>query len=521
MALTFGRPLAANAADFVVNSQADQADANPGDGVCRTSANTCTLRAALQEANALPGADLISLPAGTYAIQIPTLSADLDTTGDWDIHAPVTIAGAGLGVTILDAGNPLPGADPTARGMDRLIEVHPTAGNVTIRDLTLREGYSVADGGAIQNWSPGLLRLERVHVRDSYAGGAGGGLNNANPAEYEWVVEPLAPPKSGRVEIMASTFSGNAAADSGAAINNAAAGSVTIMAGSSIINNPGLMVPDPAQVIDPFDPEPIEYVPGPGVYWPGAGAIGNQATIDLPGTIRIVHSTVSGNFATANGAGVLNDGAGLVVIENSTIADNHTPAGGGGLYTNGGDVTITGSTLSGNVAADGGGIYSNGAVDTLGLRPHFALSGSTISENTAHAGGGGMHNGGEAHLAITDVSFSNNVAHDAGGGLSSADRSSVSILRTTFSGNVTNGEGGGAWFASERLVTIADSVFDGNAAGVPEPGDVLDPSSANIAGGGGMYTEGGPVTITGSTFANNTATETGGGLSLSTVTQMC
>ena len=63
-------------------------------------------------------------------------------------------------------------------------------------------------------------------------------------------------------------------------------------------------------------------------------------------------------------------------------------------------------------------------------------------------------------------------------------------------------------------MTIADSTFTGNEAGVPTPGDLADPAGANIAGGGGLYTEGGPVTITGSTFADNTATDEGGGLSI-------
>src|SRR5262245_17972100 len=76
-----------NAAGFTVNSTVDRADASPGDGVCRTTtAGECTLRAALQEANSSPGPDTITLPAGVYALQIPTLNEDLDGTGDFDIH---------------------------------------------------------------------------------------------------------------------------------------------------------------------------------------------------------------------------------------------------------------------------------------------------------------------------------------------------------------------------------------------------------------------------------------------------
>jgi CSLREA domain-containing protein len=47
----------ARAADFVVNSTADAIDAAPGDGICATVDGACTVRAAIIEANQLPGPD--------------------------------------------------------------------------------------------------------------------------------------------------------------------------------------------------------------------------------------------------------------------------------------------------------------------------------------------------------------------------------------------------------------------------------------------------------------------------------
>jgi CSLREA domain-containing protein len=142
IASTFVHIPTARAATFTVNSAADRSDANPGDGICRTSQGVCSLRAAIQEANALPGADTIQVNAGTYELEIVSVNADLPETGDFDIHGPVTIFGAGAEQTIIDGGFPLPGASPEQRGLDRLFEIHPTAGNVSIRDLTLREGFS-------------------------------------------------------------------------------------------------------------------------------------------------------------------------------------------------------------------------------------------------------------------------------------------------------------------------------------------------------------------------------------------
>src|ERR1043165_1908702 len=99
------RPVAA-ATNFVVNSNADKGDANTGDGFCETATSgECTLRAAIQEANALEGSDSISVPAGTYTLSIAGAGEDAAATGDLDIWDSLTISGAGIGKTILDAGN--------------------------------------------------------------------------------------------------------------------------------------------------------------------------------------------------------------------------------------------------------------------------------------------------------------------------------------------------------------------------------------------------------------------------------
>lgn len=54
-------PAAASAVEveYTVNSTGDQADASPGTGGCKTSVNTCTLRAAIEEANLSAGTDEI------------------------------------------------------------------------------------------------------------------------------------------------------------------------------------------------------------------------------------------------------------------------------------------------------------------------------------------------------------------------------------------------------------------------------------------------------------------------------
>src|SRR5215510_7899257 len=77
----------AAAADFVVNSVGDVTDAAPGNGICETGAGNqeCTLRAAIQEANALSGHDVVRLPPGIYPLTRTGAGEDAAATGDLDI----------------------------------------------------------------------------------------------------------------------------------------------------------------------------------------------------------------------------------------------------------------------------------------------------------------------------------------------------------------------------------------------------------------------------------------------------
>src|SRR5713226_3900676 len=78
--LMFAAPQA-RAATLTVNSTDDTPDAHPGDGVCATAQGACTLRSAIQEANALLGPDTINFMIGGGP-QTITLSSALPTITD-------------------------------------------------------------------------------------------------------------------------------------------------------------------------------------------------------------------------------------------------------------------------------------------------------------------------------------------------------------------------------------------------------------------------------------------------------
>jgi CSLREA domain-containing protein len=86
--------LTAHAATFTVTSTADAPDASAGDGVCLSTAGECTLRAAMEQANASGDPDTINVPGGTYALTAGTLTLTTDAT----------ITGSGAATTIVDGG---------------------------------------------------------------------------------------------------------------------------------------------------------------------------------------------------------------------------------------------------------------------------------------------------------------------------------------------------------------------------------------------------------------------------------
>src|SRR5581483_1971503 len=93
---------AAPLAAFTVNSTGDQSDLSPGDGVCLTANGDCTLRAAIEEANALAGADTINFnlgtgtPAITPASALPSITGTLTIAGNTGGATRVQINGSGI-----------------------------------------------------------------------------------------------------------------------------------------------------------------------------------------------------------------------------------------------------------------------------------------------------------------------------------------------------------------------------------------------------------------------------------------
>ena len=83
----------ARAATFTVDSTGDGADADPGNGTCATSGAVCTLRAAIEEANALAGADSIGFNIAGSGPHTISPASNLPTVADIT-SAALTIDGS-------------------------------------------------------------------------------------------------------------------------------------------------------------------------------------------------------------------------------------------------------------------------------------------------------------------------------------------------------------------------------------------------------------------------------------------
>lgn len=152
-------------ADFQVGiddlALADAGDATPGDGACASSSGACTLRAAVEEAQAQGGPKAIALPHGHYLLE--------DTLA---ISGDLTLLGSG----------------PHNTQIQRI-----SAGRTLLVENSARlrlEGATVSGGGILSN---GELILRRVRM-------TGNLVNNFFGAALL---------SSGRIDIRDSTFDGN------------------------------------------------------------------------------------------------------------------------------------------------------------------------------------------------------------------------------------------------------------------------------------------------------------------------
>ncbi len=339
---------ASPSATFTVNTQLDGVDMNIGDGLCDIDpapGQQCSLRAAIQEANATAAADTIILPAGLYPLNVLGANEDAAATGDLDITEPLTLQGAGAGSTSIIGSRSL------ASGYDRVLDIYAEA---TISDVTIRHGRAIYGGGVK---SIATVTLTNVVVAENDAHTDSGGIFNGGSMTLanSQVISNTAASKVGGIynahhlTLVNSVVSGNSTATGEAGgLYNLTFTSIMTLTNSTVSEN---MAERGGGLFNN----------GGWVTMVGSTFSGNKAVILHGGAIynsghlNMLNSTISGNRAANFGGGLFNEPTGAVSIKSSTIPfnfadDNDNNVGsGGGIYNNGGSVQLGNSILWGNV----------------------------------------------------------------------------------------------------------------------------------------------------------------------------
>jgi predicted outer membrane repeat protein len=257
--------------------------------------------------------------------------------------------------------------------------------------------------------------------------------------------------QSGAVTVTNSTFSGETAGVGGAIANgdgrlmvsNCTFSGNRVWNGGGIYNDGTLIVSDSGF----FDNSARYDGKGGGIYSGGTADVSNSTFSGNTasdggaikfggGTLTVSNSTFSDNSATATGGGIhIHDG--ILTVSNSVFSENQGHQGGG--ITNWlGTVIASDSTFSGNRAYYGGGIYNYNQVSEV------TLNGSTFSGNTAARDGGGIYNA--STLQVSNSTFSGNSA-SGGGGIynDNRDNGTAIVSNSTFSNNRASSHGGGVY----------------------------------------------------------------------------
>ena len=366
----FGVGTASAAATFVVNSTADRVDISPGNGSCDTGnlvngSPECTLRAAVQEANALAGTDTINVPSGTYTLTIAGTNENAAATGDLDLTDGVTIVGAGAGSTIID-GN----------GADRIFE---TVGTLTasISDLTITNGTAYVNASAVYLGANTTTTLDSVVV----------GNSQHAPAVRN----------DGTLNLNDSRVTGN----------------------TSDLNGAGLFASGPATVTNTLIDNNSTSVNGGGIYAGGAGGGLNLTNVTLSGnsasvgggiyneiSTSLVNVTITNNSATQSGG--LQAASGQTSVLNTIIAGNigGNPDANGNVNSQGYNIIETVGGSTGWIGSDRTGVdpQLQALADNGGPTPtHALIAGSEAIDNGTASGAPATDQRGVTRDASPDI----------------------------------------------------------------------------------------------------------------------
>ncbi len=435
---------ASSAAAFVVNDNGDAPDNSIGNGICDSNAaagDQCTLRAAIQEANAIFGSDTItfSLPASstiTLNTALPDITGGLTITGPGSNQ--LTVARSSVG------GTPDFRIFFTNNVTTNISGLTITNGKTANGDTGTTSGGAAKPGGGI--WQAGGdMTLSNVIITanrtgnggeatggsDSFGGGGGGGGGISS---------------SGNLTMTNCTVSNNTTGTGGTGGYSGGGGfggGIQVGPGTVVMTNvtvSGNRTGDGGVAIN------AGLASGNSGY--GGGIHSSATTLTMTNVNinnNIVGDVVRGDVGWGGGIMIF---SGAATLTNSTVANNHTGSGSGTTFNlsgggpgggigNAGTLTVVGSTISGNTTGNsqsssgtsGGGIFS-----TFKL----TLINSTISGNSTGSGssvsGQGAGVFSNATVSITNCTVTGNTSF-SGIGSGMFGGSNTNVRNSIIAGN--------------------------------------------------------------------------------------
>jgi CSLREA domain-containing protein len=467
---------------FIVTHGGDDPDTNPGDGKCEIASGLgCSLRAAIEEANALSGADKIHFqlsPEPTIHTDggFPTITEDLAIDGRTQSEY----------------------ANQPVMNLDLLYCPAGPCNLFTIGSgVSLKVwGFRISIGqGIYAFFNEGDLWFEDMRITAPvFSRGLGGSAKlTVVSSELGWSnFKPLIEAENSAVQISSSTLHYNNTQDPAVE-----AGGIVLRGGTATITETEIK-------------KNTGWKSG-GIYIDGAEVHLSQTSVsentgqdaggiyvESDSELWVDHSWIDGNTAA-----IISDGDKF----------------GGGIYSEG-KVHMSLTAVEGN---SGAGIHSRG----VGANAVLDLANSDILHNSL----AGIHatqsevditdtqilsndNGGiflaQGSLAVTNSSVVNN---ENNGGIH-VEAASVLINKATISGNSASDTGGGvSLYATLGTVGIVNSTISGNQAsnsggGIAEVGGIVELKNVTVTlnssgRGAGLYNGAGAIKATNTILADN------------------
>ncbi|MBU5481402.1 beta strand repeat-containing protein [Blautia sp. MSJ-19] len=259
------------------------------------------------------------------------------------------------------------------------------------------------------------------------------------------------------------------------------------------------------------------------------------------GTMEVTGGSIEYNNASSNGGGAYLAG-GTLTVTGGSLESNIATEDGGGAYISGGNFKLNGTNASvqKNIARNGAGIYLTGGVPELlsgnltGNEAKTRNSETGEYEITGNGGGIYIDNQAVTFAPTGTVTISDNKA-DKGAGIyigGSAENSQASFAVASNStgtikllGNAAVTAGGGVCvdngtfhLDNNKITVQGNRAYSGGGVAVlkgsfTQSGGIIggDSSNENTAQrGGGVYVDGGTVTLNDGEIKNNSASNGGG-----------